>query len=86
MKKPLPKLTSDRAAEKFIAEANLTDFDLSSFRPAQFEFQPKDERLTMRLPRNLFLAIKAKAAKAGIPYQRLVRQILETAVAKMPSR
>jgi len=34
----------------------------------------------MRLPRPLLEAVKATAAKAGVPYQRFIRQALETAV------
>jgi len=46
----------------------------------RFEFQPKSERINMRLPRPLLDAVKATAAKAGMPYQRLIRQALENAV------
>jgi predicted DNA binding CopG/RHH family protein len=34
----------------------------------------------MRLPRPLLDAVKAAAAKAGMPYQRFIRQTLEAAV------
>jgi predicted DNA binding CopG/RHH family protein len=34
----------------------------------------------MRLPKALLDAVKAAAAKAGMPYQRFIRQALETAV------
>jgi predicted DNA binding CopG/RHH family protein len=34
----------------------------------------------MRLPRPLLEAVKASAAKAGVPYQRFIRQTLELAV------
>jgi predicted DNA binding CopG/RHH family protein len=80
MKKPLPKLRSDDSAEAFVANADLTDYDLSSMRMMQFEFQPKSERVNMRLPRPLLDAVKQTAAKAGVPYQRFIRQALENAV------
>jgi hypothetical protein len=48
MKKPLPKLQSDDEAERFVAEANLTEYDHSGLRTVQFEFQPKSERLNLR--------------------------------------
>ena len=80
MKKPLPKLTTDKEAEAFVASADLTDYDLSNMRMVRFEFQPKSERVNMRLPRTLLDAVKATAAKAGIPYQRFIRQTLEMAV------
>ena len=80
--KKLPKLKSDKAAEDFVANADLTRYDLSAMRVVQFEFEPKTERINMRLPRALLDAVKARAAKLGIPYQRYIRQALESAVAQ----
>ena len=80
MKRKLPRLRSDEAAEKFVAESDLTDFDLSGMKAAQFEFHPKTERVNMRLPRPLLDAVKRSAKKAGIPYQRFIRQAIEKAV------
>lgn len=80
MKKKLPTLKSDKGAEEFVASSDLTEYDLSGMRMMRFEFQPKSERVNMRLPRPLLDAVKAKAAKAGVPYQRFIRQALEDAV------
>ena len=80
MKKKLPRLKSDKAAERFVERADLTEYDLSGMRPTRFEFQPKSERVNMRLPRQLLDAVRASAAKAGVPYQRFIRQALENAV------
>ena len=80
MKPRLPKLRSDREAEDFVFQADLTEYDLSEKLPVRFEFQPKDERVNMRLPRPLLDAVKATAARAGVPYQRFIRQALEEAV------
>jgi predicted DNA binding CopG/RHH family protein len=80
MKKKLPEIRSDEQAEEFVAKADLTDYDLSRMRMVPFEFQLKSERVNMRLPRSLLEAVKASAAKAGVPYQRFIRQVLEAAV------
>lgn len=80
MKEKLPKLRTDKEAEAFVAKSDLTDYDLSEMRMVRFEFQPKSERVNMRLPRPLLDAVKATAAKAGVPYQRFIRQALEIAV------
>jgi predicted DNA binding CopG/RHH family protein len=80
MKRKLPELRSDEAAEAFVAESDLTQFDLGEMRPVRFEFQPKSERVNMRLPRELLDAVRASAAKQGVPYQRFIRQALEIAV------
>ena len=80
MKKKLPRLRSDKQAEDFVEKADLTEYDLSAMRPIRFEFQPKSERVNMRLPRQLLDAVRVSAAKAGVPYQRFIRQALEDAV------
>jgi predicted DNA binding CopG/RHH family protein len=80
MKKRLPKLHSDKEAEDFVASADLTQYDLSGMRMVRFEFQPKSERVNMRLPKPLLEAVKESAAEAGMPYQRFIRQALEAAV------
>jgi predicted DNA binding CopG/RHH family protein len=80
MKKPLPKLASDEAAERFVSEADLTDFDLSAFSPHSFEFAPKSKQVNMRFPAALLDAVKARAAARGMTYQRFIRQTLETAL------
>src|SRR5580692_308210 len=80
MKKKLPRFKSDKEAEEFVEKADLTEYDLSGMRPIHFEFQPKSERVNMRLPPQLLDAVRTSAAKAGIPYQRFIRQALEEAV------
>ncbi len=80
MKKKLPRLRSDKEAEDFVEKADLTEYDLSAMRAIRFEFQPKSERVNMRVPRQLLDAVRASAAKAGVPYQRFIRQALEDAV------
>ena len=80
MKKKLPRFKSDKEAEEFVEKADLTEYDLSGMRPIRFEFQPKTERVNMRLPRKLLDAVQASAAREGVPYQRFIRRVLEDAV------
>ena len=84
MRKKLPKLQDDEEAEDFVANADLTDYDLSELQTVLFEFQPKSERVNMRLPKPLLDAVKASVSKAGVPYQRFIRQVLEAAVRDPP--
>ncbi len=78
--KEIPPLKSDQEAEDFVANADLTKYDLSGFRPARFEFEKKAARINMRLPQSLLDAVKARAEKRGMPYQRYIREVLERAV------
>ncbi len=78
--KPLPLFPSDADAEAFVASADLTKYDLLSLTPTRFEFSSKDARVNMRLPAELLDAVKATAARKGMPYQRFIRQALEQAL------
>lgn len=78
----MPNLASDSAAEHFVETADLTNYDLSGFKPMAFEFEPKAAAMHMRLPQTLLDALKAKAKSKGIPYTRYVRLLLESDVAR----
>ncbi len=80
MKKKLPGFRSDEEAEAFVASADLTNYDLSDMKMVRFEFKPKTARVNMRLSQDLLDAIKARAAKAGISYQRYIRRALERTI------
>lgn len=77
MKKKIPTFKTDKAAEKFVEKADLSEYDLSGLKPVKFEFEKKEARLNMRLPGSMMLALKERAKKRGIPYQRFVRETLE---------
>ncbi len=79
-KRKLPVLRTDRAAASFVADGDLTRYDLSGLQPVRFEFAPKSARLNMRLPEDLLAAVKIAAAASGVPYQRYIRQLLERAL------
>jgi len=79
----LPKFKSDREAERFLDRKDLSDYIVAeNVVPARFEFERKTKSLTMRIPASLLDAVKARAARQGIPYQRLIRQALERVVAE----
>jgi predicted DNA binding CopG/RHH family protein len=81
MKRKVPRLTTDAEAEAFL-EQDLSDLDFTQFKPVRFEFEKKSARVNMRLPQALLDAVKARAQARGIPYQRLIREALEQAVAR----
>lgn len=75
--KNLPVLDSDEAAEKFVDAADLSEYDLSGFKPIRFEFEKKAAALNMRIPQNLLDAVKVKAKSQGMPFTRYVRMLIE---------
>lgn len=76
----IPSFQSIEEAEEFVANSDLSQVDLSGFKPMHFEFEPKSKTLNMRVPESLLDALKAKAKAKGIPYTRYVRQVLESSI------
>jgi predicted DNA binding CopG/RHH family protein len=84
MKKKIPSFKSDRAAEAFVATADLSEYDLSGAQLVRFEMKPKDKSINLRLPEQLLDAVRTEAERAGMPYQRFIRLMLERAVHPKP--
>jgi predicted DNA binding CopG/RHH family protein len=80
MKKKFPVLRTDEEAEHFVATADLTEYDLSDMVPMRFELRPKDKSVSLRLPEKLLTAVRSRAKRVGIPYQRFICMALEQAV------
>jgi predicted DNA binding CopG/RHH family protein len=78
--KKLATLKTDEEAEQFVANADLSKYDLSGMVPVRFEFLPKTERVHMRLHEDLLNSVKDRAKREGVPYQRYIRLALERAV------
>ena len=85
MKKKFPALKTDEEAEAFL-ERDLSDYlHAGNFKSAQwmrFEFKPKQKSVNLRISGELLDAVRKRAKKQGIPYQRYIRQALERAVAE----
>jgi predicted DNA binding CopG/RHH family protein len=79
--KQFPRYETDADAERFVAEADLSEYDFSGFRPMNFELVKKDARVNMRLPQPLLDKIKKRASAEGIPYQRCMRDLMERGLA-----
>ena len=82
MKKTIPTFKSDAEAERFVATADLSKYDLSGLKPVRFEFEKKSAQLNMRVPQGLLDAVKQRSAVRGIPYTRFIREAVESALAR----
>jgi predicted DNA binding CopG/RHH family protein len=79
-KKSIPPLKTDKAAENFLRQ-DLSDYlHAENFASASFEFLPKTENINLRVPAPLLKAIKQRAKRVSMPYQRYIRHILEREV------
>ena len=82
MAKPFPDFKTDAEAEAFVAGTDLADYDFSDMKPMRFELRRKDKSISLRLPEPLLEAVRARATKDSMPYQRFIRLALERALAK----
>jgi predicted DNA binding CopG/RHH family protein len=76
MNAKVPHMTTDAQAEAFL-DQDLSNLDFSQFKPVRFELREKDARVNMRLPKGLLDTLKARAKAQQIPYQRLMRDLIE---------
>jgi predicted DNA binding CopG/RHH family protein len=78
MSKKFPDLRSDEEADAWLQAADLAEYDLSGMKKVRFELARKDASISLRLPAALLATLRANAAKANMPTQRLIRMMIET--------
>lgn len=76
-KKPLPIHHTDAEAQEFTDTADLSEYDLSGFKPVSFQMNKKDARLEMRISQVELNRLKAEAQRRGVPHSHLARTIIE---------
>ena len=77
MKKNLKKIKTNKEVEKLLSQDLSPYIHPENFKPMQFELKPKNQTVTIRMSAELLKALKNKAKKQGIHYQKLIRQALE---------
>lgn len=77
IKKKMPRLKTDEEAEAFLMQDLSPYLHKGNFVKVKFEFLPKDEKINLRLPASLLVAVKERAKKAAMPYQRYIRRLIE---------
>jgi predicted DNA binding CopG/RHH family protein len=86
MSKRFPDLKSDENADAWLQGADLTEYDLSGTKKVRFELARKDASISLRLPAALLATLKANAAKATMPTQRLIRMMIEAQLGQASAR
>jgi predicted DNA binding CopG/RHH family protein len=81
LKKKIPAFKNDRTAAAFVDKADLSQYDLSGAQMVRFEMKRKDKSINLRLSKELYDAVRQRATRAGLPYQRFIRLALENAIA-----
>ncbi len=86
MSKKFPASESDDEADAWLQAADLTEYDLSEMKKVRFELARKDASISLRLPAALLATLKAEAAKANLPPQRLIRMLMEAQIAETSAK
>jgi predicted DNA binding CopG/RHH family protein len=86
MSKKFPDLKSDDEADAWLQGADLTEYDLTEMKKVRFELARKDASISLRLPAALLATLRAQAANANMPTQRLIRMLIEAQLAEMSTK
>ena len=86
MKKKLPAFKTDEEAARFLDRKDLSDYiNAENMVPARFEFERKTKNISMRIPATLLEAVKACAARQGIPISALSAKPLNASSRRRPA-
>ena len=80
MKKRLPKFNSDKAVLDFLDGDISEHIEAKKLSPISFEFAPKSKVVNLRMSDGLLGEIKKVSKMRGIPYQRFIREAIESAL------
>ncbi len=86
MSKKFPDLKSDDEADAWLQGADLTEYDLTEMKKVRFELARKDASISLRLPAALLATLRAQAANAKMPTQRLIRMLIEAQLAERSTK
>ncbi|MCE7027927.1 CopG family antitoxin [Jiella avicenniae] len=64
--KQMPHFATDEEAERFVDEADLSEYDLSGFRPMKLVRRGSTDRYTIQLESELLFRIDARARELGV--------------------
>ena len=80
MRRKLPALPSDEAAEALLRRDLSPYITAENLQPFPFEYRPKAKSINLRISEELLGEVQAAARRRGIPYQRFIRQVLEASL------
>jgi len=85
MAKPMPKFKNENQEREFWAKNDSADYvnwNKAKINPAFPDLKPSLRSVSIRLPENMISRLKEMANKRDIPYQSLVKMILDEKIQK----
>jgi len=74
MKKKIPAFKSARGAAAFVDKADLSQYDLSGAQTVRFEMKRKDKSINLRLPEELYDAVRQRAKGRERPHAAMKKR------------
>jgi predicted DNA binding CopG/RHH family protein len=65
---------------------DMSDEEFDEHVDALFSERPRTVAVSLRVPNDLLERLKRQAKRAGVPYQTLMKSVLESAVARLERR
>lgn len=65
---------------------DMSDEEFDEHVDALFSERPRTVAVSLRVPNDLLERLKRQAQRAGVPYQTLMKSVLESAVARLERR
>jgi len=65
---------------------DMSDEEFDEHVEALFSERPRTVAVSLRVPADLLERLKSQAKRAGVPYQTLMKSVLESAVARLERR
>jgi predicted DNA binding CopG/RHH family protein len=65
---------------------DMSDEEFDEHVDALFSERPRMVAVSLRVPKDLLERLKRQATRAGVPYQTLMKSVLESAVARLERR
>lgn len=65
---------------------DMSDDEFDEHVEALFSERPRTVAVSLRVPNDLLERLKRQAERAGVPYQTLMKSVLESAVARLERR
>lgn len=81
-KKKMPRFKTDEELEAFLEQDLSPYLHKGNYSDLKIIFEPKSEKVNMRMTSSLLKKIKKRAKKVKMPYQRYMHHLLEHALAE----
>ncbi|MBP0617992.1 CopG family antitoxin [Jiella mangrovi] len=74
--KQIPHFATDEEAERFVDEADLSEYDLSGFKPMQISRRGDDSLYSIRMPSQLLYRVDDRAREKNVSIDEYIMDLV----------